>query len=316
MVLKTMSVAITKNTAIIKKKALDAGFSFCGISRAEFLEHDAPRLEKWLNEGQHGTMQWMENHFDKRLNPQLLVPGAKSVISLMYNYYTPQKQVDQQAPIISKYALGEDYHKVIKDKLFELVKNLKFESGNFEGRVFVDSAPVMERAWAAKSGLGWIGKNSLLINKKAGSFYFLAQIICDLELSADLPIKDYCGTCTACVDACPTEAILPNKIIDSNKCISYLTIELRDEIPTEFKTQMENRVFGCDICQDVCPWNRFSTPHSEPLFEPKPELLNMKATEWYEINELVFEKLFKNSAVKRTKFKGLKRNIDFLKSSS
>lgn len=316
MVLKTMSVSITKNTAIVKKMALDAGFSYCGISKAEFLEHDAPRLEKWLNEGQHGTMQWMENHFDKRLNPQLLVPGAKSVISLMYNYYTPQNQIDPQAPIISKYALGEDYHKVIKDKLFELVKNLKFEIGNFEGRVFVDSAPVMERAWAAKSGLGWIGKNSLLINKKAGSFYFLAQIICDLELSADLPIKDYCGTCTACVDACPTEAILPNKIIDSNKCISYLTIELRDEIPTEFKTQMENRVFGCDICQDVCPWNRFSTPHSEPLFEPKPELLNMKATEWYEINELVFEKLFKNSAVKRTKFKGLKRNIDFLKRSS
>jgi len=311
-----MSVSILKNTAIIKKMALDAGFSYCGISKAEFLEHDAPRLEKWLNEGQHGTMQWMENHFDKRLNPQLLVPGAKSVISLMYNYYTPQKQVDQQVPIISKYALGEDYHKVIKDKLFDLVNNLKVEIGNFDCRVFVDSAPVMERAWAAKSGLGWIGKNSLLINKKAGSFYFLAQIICDLELSADLPINDYCGTCTACVDACPTEAILPNKIIDSNKCISYLTIELKDEIPAEFKNKMDNRAFGCDICQDVCPWNRFSTPHAEPLFEPKPELLNMKATEWYEINELVFEKLFKNSAVKRTKFKGLKRNIDFLKRSS
>ena len=308
-----MSVSITKNTTIVKQMALDSGFSYCGISKAEFLEHDAPRLEKWLNEGKHGTMQWMENHFDKRLNPQLLVPGAKSVISLMYNYYTPQKQLDPQAPIISKYALGEDYHKVIKDKLFELVKNLKVEIGNFEGRVFVDSAPVMERAWAAKSGLGWIGKNSLLINKKAGSFYFLAQIICDLELSNDLPIKDYCGTCTACVDACPTEAILPNKIIDSNKCISYLTIELRDEIPTEFKTQMDNRAFGCDICQDVCPWNRFSTPHSEPLFEPKPELINMKAKEWYEMNELVFEKFFNNSAVKRTKFKGLKRNIDFLK---
>lgn len=308
-----MSVLISKNTAIVKQKALDAGFSYCGISKAEFLEHDAPLLEKWLNEGKHGTMLWMENHFDKRLNPKLLVPGAKSVISLMYNYYTPQKQVDQQAPIISKYALGEDYHKVIKDKLFELVKNLKIEIGNFEGRVFVDSAPVMERAWASKSGLGWIGKNSLLINKKAGSFYFLAQIICDLELSPDLAINDYCGTCNACVEACPTEAILPNKIIDSNKCISYLTIELRDEIPTEFKTQMENRAFGCDICQDVCPWNRFSTPHSEPLFEPKTELINMKATEWYEINELVFEKLFKNSAVKRTKFKGLKRNIDFLK---
>lgn len=316
MVLKTMSVSISKNTAIVKKMALDAGFSYCGISKAEFLGHDAPRLEKWLNEGKHGTMLWMENHFDKRLNPQLLVPGAKSVISLMYNYYTPQKQVDQQVPIISKYALGEDYHKVIKDKLFDLVNNLKVEIGNFDCRVFVDSAPVMERAWAAKSGLGWIGKNSLLINKKAGSFYFLAQIICDLELSADLPINDYCGTCTACVDACPTEAILPNKIIDSNKCISYLTIELKDEIPAEFKNKMDNHAFGCDICQDVCPWNRFSTPHAEPLFEPKPELLNMKVAEWYEINELVFEKLFKNSAVKRTKFKGLKRNIDFLKRSS
>ena len=314
MVLKTMSVSITKNTSFVKQIALGAGFSYCGISKAEFLELDAPRLEKWLNEGKHGTMQWMENHFDKRLNPQLLVPGAKSVISLMYNYYTPQKQVDLQAPIISKYALGEDYHTVIKDKLFDLVRDLKVEIGDFEGRVFVDSAPVMERAWAAKSGLGWVGKNSLLINKKAGSFYFLAQIICDLELTPDLPIKDYCGTCTACLDACPTEAILPNKIIDSNKCISYLTIELRDEIPAEFKTQIDNRAFGCDICQDVCPWNRFSTPHSEPLFEPNPKLLNMKTEEWYEINELIFETLFKKSAVKRTKFKGLKRNIDFLKS--
>lgn len=306
--------SLTHNTQIIKQKALESGFGFCGISKAEFLENDAPRLEKWLNKGLHGTMQWMENHFDKRLDPRLLVPGARSVISLMYNYYTPQKQTDHLAPKISKYAFGEDYHKVIKDKLFELVGNLKIEVGNFEGRVFVDSAPVLERAWAAKSGMGWIGKNSMLINKKAGSFYFLAQIICDLELIPDSPMKDYCGKCTACMDACPTEAILPNNTIDSNKCISYLTIELREEIPTEFKGKMDNWAFGCDICQDVCPWNRFSKPNTEHLFKPKDELLNMKSEEWYEINELTFEKLFKNSAVKRTKFKGLKRNIDFLKS--
>lgn len=301
------------NTQIIKQKALESGFSFCGISKAEFLENDATRLEKWLNKGLHGTMQWMENHFDKRLDPGLLVPGAKSVISLMYNYYTPQKQTDPLAPKISKYAMGEDYHKVIKDKLFELVGHLKVEIGNFEGRVFVDSAPVLERAWAAKSGLGWIGKNSMLINKKAGSFYFLAQIICDLELVPDSPIKDYCGTCTACMDACPTQAILPNNTIDSNKCISYLTIELREEIPTEFKGQIENWAFGCDICQDVCPWNRFSKSNAEPLFNPQEELLTMKRAEWYELNEITFEKLFKKSAVRRTRFKGLKRNIDFLK---
>ena len=308
-----MSPLSQKNTQIVKQMAQDAGFSYCGISKAEFLEEDAPRLEKWLNEGKHGTMNWMENHFDKRLDPRLLVPGAKSVISLMYNYYPSQKQTDPTAPKISKYALGEDYHKVIKDKLFELVSDLRSETGNIEGRVFVDSGPILERAWAAKSGIGWIGKNTMLINPKAGSFYFLAQIISDLELIPDSPIKDYCGTCTACIDACPTEAILPNNVIDSNKCISYLTIELRDEIPKEFKNRMENWAFGCDICQDVCPWNRFSKPHTEPLFQPKGELLNMQANEWYEINELVFETLFKNSAVKRTKFKGLKRNIEFLK---
>ena len=309
-----MLISTLNNTEIIKQTALAAGFSYCGISKAEFLEDDAPRLEKWLNENKHGTMQWMENHFDKRLDPRLLVPGAKSVISLMYNYYTPQKQTDLDAPKISKYAMGQDYHKVIKDKLFELIGNLKLEIGNFEGRVFVDSAPVLERAWAAKSGIGWIGKNSMLINKSAGSFYFLTQIICDLELIPDSSIKNYCGTCTACVDACPTEAILPNNVVDSNKCISYLTIELRDEIPLEFKNKMENWAFGCDICQDVCPWNRFSKINTEPLFKPKEELLNMKTEEWFDLNEVVFERLFKNSAVKRTKFKGLKRNISFLSS--
>jgi epoxyqueuosine reductase len=313
MVLTTMSVSAEKNTALVKEMALKAGFSFCGISKAEFLEMDAPRLENWLKEGMHGTMQWMENHFDKRLDPRLLVPGAKSIISLMYNYFPAKQRKEADAPKISKYAYGEDYHKVIKDILYDLVSQLKLVIGDFECRVFVDSAPVMERAWAAKSGLGWIGKNSLLINKKAGSFYFLAEIISDLELIPDLPIKNYCGTCTACIDACPTEAILPNAVIDSNKCISYLTIELREEIPAEFKNKMENWAFGCDVCQDVCPWNRFSKHTAEPLFTPKEEFLNKTNKEWAEMDELIFLKLFKNSAVQRTKFKGLKRNIEFLK---
>jgi len=304
---------VYENTQLVKLKAVQAGFSYCGISRAGFLEEDAPRLTNWLKEEKHGTMQWMENHFDMRLDPRLLVPGAKSVVSLMYNYHTDSKQLDPNAPKFAKYAFGEDYHKVIKDKLFLLLKDLRAEIGNIEGRVFVDSAPILERAWAAKSGIGWIGKNTMLINNKAGSYFFLAQIISDLELEADAPIKDYCGTCTACIDACPTEAILPGSVIDSNKCISYLTIELRDAIPPEYKDKMDNWAFGCDICQDVCPWNRFSKPHSEPLFEPKEEFLKMKAEEWFDINETVFENLFKNSAVKRTKYKGLKRNIDFLK---
>jgi len=308
-----MASHILKNTNLVKQRAAEAGFAFCGISKAEFLVEDASRLEMWLKSEYQGSMHWMENHFEKRLDPRLLVPGAKSVISLMYNYYPNQKQEDDTAPKLSKYALGEDYHRVIKDKLYFLVEQLKLEIGEIEGRVFVDSAPVLERTWAAKSGLGWIGKNTMLISKQAGSFYFLAEIISDLELKADQPLKDFCGTCTACVDACPTEAILPNGVINSNQCISYLTIELREEIPQTFKNQMDNWAFGCDVCQDVCPWNRFSKPHQEPLFSANSELLTMHKAEWFEITESVFNRVFKNSAVKRTKFQGLKRNLDFLK---
>jgi len=308
-----MSSQKQKHTALLKRLAREAGFSFCGISKAAFLEEEALRLETWLSNNLHGTMQWMENHFDKRLDPRILVPGAKSVVSLMFNYYTTAKQKDSAAPKISKYALGEDYHKVIKDKLYNLVDELSAEIGKIEGRVFVDSAPVMERAWAAKSGLGWIGKNTLLINKGSGSFFFLAQIISDLELEEDAPIKDYCGTCTACLDACPTEAILPTRSIDSNKCISYLTIELKDQIPEHFQQNMNNWAFGCDICQDVCPWNRFSTPHNEPKFEPHAYLLNLSKSDWQDMNETMFNQIFKHSAVMRTKFKGLKRNIEFLR---
>ncbi len=302
-----------ENTSLVKRLAKEAGFGFCGVSEAGFLSDEAPRLEKWLKNGHQGTMQWMENHFEKRLDPRILVPGAKSVISFMYNYFTPQKQKDAKAPKIAKYALGEDYHTVIKDKLYALLQDLRAQVGDINGRVFVDSAPVLERAWAAKSGLGWIGKNSMLINTKAGSFYFLAQIISDLDVLADTAITNYCGTCTACIDACPTEAILPNNVIDSNKCISYLTIELREEIPATFKDKMDNWAFGCDICQDVCPWNRFSKPHAEPFFQPLNELMEMKRDEWCEINERLFERLFEKSAVQRTKFKGLKRNISFIR---
>lgn len=308
-----MSSQKLKNTAILKRLAREAGFSFCSISKAQFLEEEAPHLEAWLSNNLHGTMQWMENHFDKRLDPRILVPGAKSVVSLMFNYYTNEKQKDITAPKISKYALGEDYHKVIKDKLYNLVDVLSAEIGKIEGRVFVDSAPVMERAWAAKSGLGWIGKNTLLINKGSGSFFFLAQIISDLDLEEDAPIRDYCGTCTACLDACPTDAILPTRSIDSNKCISYLTIELKEQIPEHFQQNMDNWAFGCDICQDVCPWNRFSTPHNEPKFEPSSQLLNLSKSDWQDMNETMFNQIFKHSAVMRTKFKGLKRNIEFLR---
>jgi len=308
-----MSSQKLKNTAIIKRLAREAGFSFCGISKAQFLEEEASHLEAWLSNNLHGSMQWMENHFDKRLDPRILVPGAKSVVSLMFNYYTNAKQKDITAPKISKYALGEDYHKVIKDKLYNLVDVLSAEIGKIEGRVFVDSAPVMERAWAAKSGLGWIGKNTLLINKGSGSFFFLAQIISDLDLEEDAPIRDYCGTCTACLDACPTDAILPTRSIDSNKCISYLTIELKEQIPEHFQQNMDNWAFGCDICQDVCPWNRFSTPHNERKFEPSSQLLNLSKSDWQNMNETMFNQIFKHSAVMRTKFKGLKRNIEFLR---
>ncbi len=286
------------------------GFDFCGISKAEFLEEEAPRLEKWLKENKHGQMKYMENYFDKRLDPRLLVEGAKSVISLMYNYYPPEKQKDV-GPKISKYAYGKDYHEVIKDKLTEFLNSLKENIGDVNGRVFVDSAPVLEKSWAAKSGLGWIGKNANLISKESGSFYFLAELIIDIELEYDGPIKDYCGTCTKCIDACPTEAIVAPYIVDGSKCISYLTIELKESIPSEFKGKMDNWAFGCDVCQDVCPWNRFSKPHNEPLFTNKT-LLNLSEKEWHEMTEETFKVVFSGSAVKRTKYTGLKRNLKFL----
>lgn len=303
-----------KVTQLIKSKAAELGFTFCGLSKAEFLEEEAPKLEEWLNRGYQGKMGYLENHFEKRLNPTLLVPGAKSVVSLVYNYY-PKKDLAQDDQLkIAKYAYGEDYHFVVKDKLKQLMNAVAEVAGGIEGRAFVDSAPVMERAWAQRSGLGWIGKNSLLLNRQMGSFFFLAELVIDLELEYDSPVKDYCGTCTACMDACPTDAIPSPYVVDGSKCISYYTIELKEEIPVEVKGKFENWIFGCDICQDVCPWNRFATPHQESRFEPDPELGKMRREDWEEITEEVFKKIFKKSAVERTGYKGLTRNIKFLKS--
>jgi epoxyqueuosine reductase len=300
-------------SSIIKKEAKKLGFMFCGISKAEFLDEEAPRLEKWLKNGMHGEMQYMENHFDKRLDPRLLVEGARSVISLGINYFTNQHQFDPLSPKISKYAYGNDYHQVIKEKLKQLLTVINDKIGEINGRVFVDSAPVLDKTWAKKAGLGWIGKNTNLISKKTGSFFFLAELIIDLELEYDVePTADHCGTCTKCVDACPTEAIVAPYIVDGSRCISYLTIELKNEIPLEFKGKMDNWTFGCDICQDVCPWNKFSVLHREPAFVPHPDLLHLNKKDWEDITEDVFQKVFKNSAVKRTKFNGLKRNISFL----
>jgi len=303
-----------KYSEMIKAEAARLGFMQCGIAKTDFLEEEAPRLENWLKQERHGQMGYMENHFDKRLDPRLLVDGAKSVISLSLNYFPEQQQTDPSAPKISKYAYGMDYHQVIKDKLFKLLNFIETEIGEVAGRAFVDSAPVLDRAWAKRSGIGWVGKNSNLINKKSGSFFFLAELIIDLKLDYDQPFAaDHCGTCTKCIDSCPTEAIISPYVIDAKKCISYLTIELREEIDAGFKDKMENWMFGCDICQDVCPWNRFSVPHSEPHFQPNEHLLRMKKDDWLDITEDVFKTIFKNSAVKRTKFKGLTRNIDFLK---
>ncbi len=295
------------------------GFSFCGISKAEFLEDEAPRFEEWLQRGYAGTMHYLKENFDKRLDPTLLVLGAKSVISLVYNYFPktnfstdPNELKNSNNLKIAKYAYGEDYHFVVKDKLKVFLERIQQKIGEVNGRAFVDSAPVHERAWAEKSGLGWIGKNSLLLNRSAGSFFFLAELIMDLELDYDGPIKDYCGTCTACMDACPTDAIPEPYVVDGSKCISYFTIELKEEIPVDQKGKFENWIFGCDICQDVCPWNRFSKPHNELRFDPHPGLEMMKTEDWEEITEEVFQKLFKKSAVKRTKFLGLKRNIHFV----
>ncbi|MEM8926637.1 MAG: tRNA epoxyqueuosine(34) reductase QueG [Bacteroidota bacterium] len=296
----------------IKKEAKRLGFMSCGISKAEFLEEEAPRLENWLNDNMHGEMQWMENHFDKRLDPTKLMDGAQSVISVLLNYYPEQSQVENTYKI-AKYAYGTDYHYVIKDKLKHLLHFIQEEIGEVHGRAFVDSAPVLDRAWAAKSGLGWVGKNSNLLTKKVGSFYFIAELIVDLELEYDSAITDHCGSCTKCIDACPTEALVAPYVVDGSKCISYFTIELKNEIPTEFEGKFGDWAFGCDICQDVCPWNRSSKPHREPLFNPHPELLSMTKQDWEDITQDVFQKVFKKSAVKRTKFSGLQRNIAFLK---
>jgi epoxyqueuosine reductase len=298
-------------SAIIKRESLRLGFDFCGISKATFLEDEAPHLEKWLEEGMNGKMQYMENYFDKRLDPRLLVDGARSVISLMMNYFPGEKQ-NSDAPKISKYAYGKDYHFVIKDKLKELLQVLNEQIGEINGRAFVDSAPVLERAWAAKSGLGWIGKNAQLIQPKKGSFFFLAELIVDIELDADTPIKDYCGTCTRCIDACPTKAIIGPKIVDGSKCISYFTIELKEAMPVEMQDKLDGWMFGCDVCQDVCPWNRFSLPHTIEEMQPKAAILNMNKKEWEEITEEVFRKTFTDSPLQRAGYKGINRNLGYL----
>ena len=297
---------------LLKTKATELGFFYCGFSKADFLEEEAPRLEKWLNLNYQGKMSYMANYFDKRLDPRLLVDDAKTVVSLLLNYY-PEEIQNAESPKISKYAYGEDYHTVIKDKLKELIQYLKENIGEINGRAFVDSAPVMDKVWANKSGLGWIGKNSNLIHPKEGSFFFIAELILDIEIEPDGPMKDYCGTCTRCIDACPTRAIVQPYVVDGSKCISYLTIELKDELlPNEFKGKMDNWMFGCDICQDVCPWNRFSKITQEQRFKPNPLLLELKSNDWKELNEEAFNQLFKHSAVKRPKFTGLQRNIKFL----
>lgn len=297
----------------IKAKAHALGFFLCGISRAQFLEDEAKKLDQWLGQNYHGDMSYMARHFDKRLDPTLLVPGAKSVISLAYNYFTDEEQSDPHAPKISKYAYGKDYHRVVKDKLWLLFEWIKEEYGDIQGRIFVDSAPVMERDWAKRSGLGWIGKHTLLIHPRKGSYFFLGEIICDLDMDTDAPIKDYCGTCTRCIDACPTDAIArEGYVLNAQRCISYLTIELRKNIPPAFKDSMDNWMFGCDICQDVCPWNKFSTIHNEPEFIPNNLLISMSKEEWLTLNEETYHILFNESAVSRVQFEGLQRNISFL----
>lgn len=302
-------------SSLIKAEAQRLGFLSCGISKAEFLEEEAPRLEQWLRSGMHGEMGYMENHFDKRLDPRKLVPGARSVVSLLLNYY-PQETQPEGTYKVSKYAYGQDYHHVIKDKLRALHQFIETEIGEVGGRAFVDSAPVLDKAWAARSGLGWIGKHSNLLTQKTGSFYFIAELILDLDLSPDGPVTDHCGSCTACLDACPTQAIVAPYVVDGSKCISYFTIELKNEIPEGFRGQWDDWIFGCDICQDVCPWNRFARPHREPRFDPHPDLMQMERADWAELTESVFGKLFQKSAVKRTKFAGLNRNIRFLQQDS
>jgi epoxyqueuosine reductase len=304
---------VQKHTEIIKNLASKAGFDYCGIAKAQVLDEDARRLETWLRKGMHGTMQYMENHFDIRIDPSKLVPGAKSVITLLLNYF-PEQQQSSEAPKISKYAFGNDYHEVIRSKLKLFLEQIKEQIGEVHGRGFVDSAPVLERAWAQKAGMGWIGKNGNLINKKSGSFFFIATLIVDLELNYDDAfIKDYCGTCTKCIDNCPTDAILPDKVIDGSKCISYFTIELKDAlIPGNMKGKFDNWMFGCDVCQDICPWNRFSKSTDEISFIPIPEILNLSSSDWEELTEESFKSIFKNSPLKRAKFEGIKRNLNFI----
>ncbi len=301
-----------KYTQLIKAESKRLGFLSCGISKAGFLEEDAPRLENWLHNNHQGQMSYMENNFEKRLNPTLLVEDSKSVVSLLLNYF-PSEEQNKESYKISKYAYGQDYHFVIKEKLKELLNTIQIEIGEVSGRAFVDSAPVLDKVWASKGGLGWIGKNSNLITQKVGSFYFIAELIIDLELEYDHAITDHCGTCTACIDSCPTDAIVSPYVVDGSKCISYFTIELKENLPYEMKGKLDDWIFGCDVCQDVCPWNRFSKPHKEPLFNPSTELLSFTKRDWEEITDEVFKNIFKNSAVKRTKIEGLKRNITFLK---
>jgi epoxyqueuosine reductase len=304
-------VSIAKHTEIVKQTAANLGFDFCGIAKAQKLDDDARRLENWLNQGMHGSMQYMENNFDLRVDPTKLVPDAKSVITILYNYY-PSTTQQTDAARVSYYAYGKDYHEVIRKKLREFLFELKQQIGEINGRGFVDSAPVLERSWAQHAGLGWIGKNGNLINKQQGSFFFIATLIVDLELAPDLAFaKDYCGTCTKCIEACPTEAILPNKVINGSKCISYYTIELKEnEMPANANTA--NWLFGCDVCQTVCPWNRFSQPNKEAAFLPLHEILHYKKEDWEALTEEKFKEIFKYSPIKRTKFSGITRNLKLL----
>jgi epoxyqueuosine reductase len=310
-----LTIIKNKNTGLVKRLASELGFDYCGIAKAEKLDDDARRLEQWLNKGMHGNMQYMENYFDLRTDPCKLVPGAKSVITLLMNYY-PQQFQNDGTPKIAKYAYGKDYHEVIREKLNNFITSIKHEIGEIHGRGFVDSAPVLERAWAQKSGLGWIGKNGNLLNKKSGSYFFIATLIADIELDYDSPnSKDFCGSCTRCIDSCPTEAILPDKVIDGSRCISYFTIELKDAlIPANMNGKFDKWMFGCDVCQDVCPWNRFSKPNNETAFAPLPQILNFTSNDWEELTEESFKIIFKNSPLKRTKFSGIKRNLKFINS--
>lgn len=296
----------------IRSRAIELGFSYVGFSKATFLEEEAPRLEAWLRSGYNGEMAYMENHFDKRLDPRLLVEGTETVVSLLFNYFTDKRQEDPEAPKLSIYAYGEDYHQVVKEKMKILMADISDKIGKVNGRFFVDSAPVLDKSWATKSGLGWMGKHSNLINKNQGSYFFIAELLIDLKLEPDGPIKDYCGTCTKCIDACPTDAIIQPYVVDGSKCISYFTIELKDAIPQEMEGKFDNWMFGCDVCQEVCPWNRFSLNHEEPSFTPHQSLLGMTKSDWDELSHEKFQEVFKRSAVKRTKYEGLMRNIKFL----